>query len=186
MTEKEIIDYWTHKINVEIPAKFEAHRLQKEKEIIEHNKKSLWKMTLSIANIIPAEIYKEMSIPVCVYEVLQKNNVKLTGIWNCASGRKAYDDIRKLTFFVDGVPVGDGTPINGYYRIIEVQDNGFVCYYNSSNAKEFVSQEIWIKAYQLFAPDSEGKRTIIKIGDILHVESIQLINNRYAIKWRVL
>lgn len=60
------------------------------------------------------------------------------------------------------------------------------CYYNSENSDGFVSQEIFVHKYQLFAPNSQGNKAYLAIGDIIHVESIDLINSKYAIKWKVL
>lgn len=177
--EKEIIEYWTKKINVELPAKREQYWEEKS-----HSQMSL--LTCEHPKIIIREMKKEYNIPVDVYEILRQNQVELTGLWECNSGSEAYDEGRRFTL-LDGSSPAYGTPIVGYYQVIGRSDDGdrLLCYYNSVDAKAFVSEIIPIKIYQLFAPNSNGNKGVINDGDILHVESIELINNRYAITWKV-
>ena len=92
-----------------------------------------------------------------------------------------------MTFFDNSLfHVAVGTPIVGFYKVIRVDNNDVFCYYNSANSDDFVSQEVCINKHQLLAQDSESNRRTINVGDIIHVESLQLINNRYAVKWQVL
>ena len=187
MTEQERIEYWTHKI--EEQAKWLEKRQQKrEAEIRENNKTSKIYVDPSIAREIPNELYENAKISVHDYEILQKNNIQLEhSWWSCVSGSKEYQDRCKMTFFENSnFHTASGTPIVGYYKIIRIEGNEVFCYYNSANADEFVTQEVCINRHQLFAPDSEGNRNYLYEGDIMHVESIQLVNNRYAVKWQIL
>lgn len=187
MTEQETIEYWTHKI--EEQAKWlEKHQHREEERIRENNRTSKIYVDPSIALIIPRELIEKVQIPVHDFEILQKNNVQLNhSYWSCVSGSKEYAKRCKMTFFESSnFHVAQGTPIVGYYKIVRIEDNEVICYYNSDNADEFVTQEVCINRHQLFAPDSEGNRNYLYEGDIMHVESIQLVNNRYAVKWQIL
>ena len=122
------------------------------------------------------------------FEILQRNDVELNcSWWSCVSGSRAYYERCKMTFFDNSLfHVAVGTPIVGFYKVIRVDNNDVFCYYNSANSDDFVSQEVCINKHQLLAQDSESNRRTINVGDIIHVESLQLINNRYAVKWQVL
>lgn len=187
MTEQETIEYWTHKLG-EQAEWLEKYHQSEEERIRENNKRSIIQVDPSIARIIPRELFENARIPVCDFEILQKHNVQLKqSWWSCVSGSKEYQEHCKNTFFESSnFHVAQGTPIAGYYKIVRIEDNDVVCYYNSANADEFVTQEVSIKKHQLFALDSEGNRDYLCEGDVLHVESIQLINKRYAVKWQIL
>ena len=184
--EQEIIKYWTNKINVEQKLLYNKLKQEQDKSIREHNAHSQVQIYVT-GLIITPDMEREEEIPIKDYEILQRNNVELTGLWWCKSGSKAYQYRRRNTRLGEhSTPVGDGTPIEGYYKIIEIQDERLACYYSVENTNDFVSQQILIKAYQLFAPDSHGNRSFFEEGNLLHVESVELINNHYAIKWKVL
>lgn len=187
MSEQETIEYWTHKIE-EQAEWLEKHRQKEEERIRENNKTSKIYVDPSIARIIPKELYENAQIPVHDFEILQKNNIQLEhSWWSCVSGSKEYQERCKMTFFENSHShVASGTPIVGYYKIIRIEDNEVVCYYNSASADEFVTQEVNINRHRLFAPYSEGNRNYLCEGDVLHVESLQLINKRYAVKWQIL
>lgn len=187
MTEQETIEYWTHKLEKQVEW-WEKYRQAREAEIRERNKTSKIQIDMSIAQALPPKLFEEAQIPVRDFEILQKNDVLLKCCWwSCVSGRKEYQDCCKMTFFESSnFHVAIGTPIAGYYKIVRIEDNKIFCYYNSANADDFVTQEVCINKHQLFAPDSEGNREYFRAGEVLHVESIQLINNRYAVKWQIL
>ena len=182
----KIIEYWTNKINVEQKLLYNKLKQEQDKSIREHNAHSQVQIYVT-GLIITPDMEREEEIPIKDYEILQRNNVELTGLWWCKSGSKAYQYRRRNTRLGEhSTPVGDGTPIEGYYKIIEIQDERLACYYSVENTNDFVSQQILIKTYQLFAPDSHGNRSFFEEGNLLHVESVELINNHYAIKWKVL
>ena len=164
MSEQETIEYWTHKINV----------AQKEDD-----KKHITSFGLILPMVEP-----QYCIPVADYKILLKHDIKLEGRWSCSSGSEAYKRAYKLPHL--STNVGYGTPVPGFYKIIRQEGNQLICYFNNSKADEFVEQDIYIHSHQLFAPYSEGSRDYLCEGDVLHVESIQLINNRYAVKWQIL
>ncbi len=184
--EQEIIEYWTNKINVEQKLLYEKLKQEQDKSIWEHNAHSKVQMHVN-GLIIDSDMERDEEIPIKDYEILQRNNVELTGLWWCKSGSKAYQEQRKNTRLGEScISVGDGTAIEGYYKIIGIQDGWLACYYSVENTENFVSQQILIKEYQLLASVSQGNRSFFEEGDLLHVESVELINNRYAIKWQVL
>ena len=170
MTDQEIIDYWTRKINVEQNEEDKKHMTQ--------------------FGIILPQYEPEYCIPVSEFEILLKHNVQLTGRWSCISGIEAYRDYRrvlKCTFEM----VSEGTPIPGYYKVVGEDKDNYICNYSSEETDVFVSQTIGIHKYQLFAPTSQGNRRFINVGDVFHVESIDLVEvapnkKRYAIKWQVI
>lgn len=188
MTEQETINYWTNKINVELPQKLEEHIDKCKNEILEHNRTSEFKIDLSIARAIPMEHLKAARIPAEDYEILRKNNIQLTGYWECCSGIEAYTRVRKMSHYSMkmSLPPAQGTPIEGYYKVVGENEKNLICYYNRQDSNAFVSQEIEIHKYQLYAPISERNKDYIEVGDIFHVDSIRLVNNRYAIQWTIL
>lgn len=178
MTDKEIIEYWTHKINVDIPQKFEEHSKKIEKEYREREKTSRIGSSFHPERIIPQELIDDGCIPVHDYEILQRNNVVLLGgWWSCCSGKEAYR--RGIRFERFNLIVAYGTPIIGFYKIVRVEENKVFCYYNSKNAEEFVTQEIYIHLHQLLS----SYTGTISEGSIIHVESLELVDNRYHVKW---
>ena len=184
--EQEIIEYWTNKINVEQKLLYNKLKQEQDKSIREHNAHSQVQIYVT-GLIITPDMERDEEIPIKDYEILQRNNVELTGLWWCKSGSKAYQEQRKNTRLGEScISVGDGTAIEGYYKIIGIQDGWLACYYSVENTENFVSQQILIKEYQLLASVSQGNRSFFEEGDLLHVESVELINNRYAIKWQVL
>ncbi len=170
MTDQEVIDYWIHKINVE----------QQEEDR---------KYMTSLGIILPQH-EPQYCIPVSEFEILLKHNVKLTGRWSCISGIEAYRSYRKMLTYTFEI-VSIGTPIPGYYKVVGEDEDNYRCYYSTKETDEYVSQTIDIHKYQLYAPTSQGNRQYINVGDVFHVESIDLVEvapnkKRYAIKWQVI
>lgn len=186
--EQKIIEYWTNKINVEQKLEHERLRREQEEQRREYNRTHKCQIMYEPGLIITPDMERAAEIPVADYEVLQKNNVQLTGLWSCESGIVEYEKVRKMTWFEESnFAVSSGTPIVGYYRLVGMDDNGnLICYYNRRNANAFVSEEVTIRKYQLFAPNSVSNKVYLEVGDVFRVENIELINNRYAIKWQVL
>ena len=188
MTDREVIEYWTHKINVEQKEYLDSLISQRIKDILEHNRTHKLQVSLSLAYDIPEEVNLESKIPIHDYEILQKNKVQLCGIWSCVSGKDAYARQRKVTNICEDDYFAIGTPFEGYYKIINVDNpnDKITCYYSTVSTNEFVTEEIEIKLHQLFNPNSNGNRCKLTKGDILHVKSLKLVNKRYAVEWEVI
>lgn len=192
MKEQEVIKFWKHRFEVEIPAVYERRR--------EDAKIKRTSLCPEIIVLKTEDDVKKATIPVLDLNVLIKNDVDISK-WNyyCKSGIKKYEEIRRFKkySFEGSYGISRGTFIEGYYKInrIEILENRkkIYCYYNSEDGNEFVEQEIEMNYAPLFYDDSQGNRNEneLNIGDVLHVNKLNLVENannnnkHYVVNWEV-
>ena len=128
------------------------------------------------------------------YKVCKKYNLDLEKISCCCeSGPVVYRQMLKLHRATVAL-MSHGTPIKGYYKVIEERDNSYVCYYNYCNSESFLEEGIVVHKRPFFNKRSISNTYQINPGDIVFVEDLSLVEDifngesykAYKVVWNVL